>query len=806
MFNDIRYAFRGLLKNPGFTVTAIITLALGVGANTAIFSVVNGVLLRPLPYPDAGSIVQVWPTSPNDPRSNHSAGDFLDFQRRNRTLLELAAYREDPMTISVNGREPVSIRGAIVTAGYFDVFGVQPIAGRAFSAASGAEATEPLVVLNETAWTQQLSSDPTAVGRPIRINGVAYTVIGIMPRSFDYPARSHVWVLSPKPVPTPSVDVEGDLLENRDIRYFSAVARLKPGVTIAQAQADLSSIARDLAQRFPQSDARSAIALQRLRERIVGDVERVILLLLGAVGVVLLIACANIASLLLARASGRQQGFAVRAALGASRARLMRQLLIESLLLGGAGGVLGVLAGGWAIAFLRRLLPANMPRVEQIGLDTTVLTAAMSIALVSAVLFGIVPAFHASRTTGSSVLRGDRGSSAGRHRARTRAALVVSEIALTLILLVTAGLLANSFVRLQRVDMGFSVEQVTVVGAVLPQAKYQNGQRQAAFYQAVLDDLEARSDIQSAAIVFPSPLNRSQASTSFTIEGREVARADRPFASFTSISPNYFRTLGIPLLSGRIFTNRDRDPAPPVVIVNAALARRYWPAEDAVGKRIHFGEKDGDWMTVVGVVGDSRSLGLDQAPAPLLYIPMHQLPLPFMSIVARSAGGTAAVPSAVRSAVHAVDPELPVGTVRALRDVVSASVAEPRFRTVVVVSFAAMALALTAVGVYGLISYSVALRTREIGIRVALGAQPRQVLLPVIREGMVLALAGIGFGAIGSFAAARLLTGLLFEVEATDPATFIVAALALLATGLVASYVPSRRMLNVDPLTALRAE
>jgi putative ABC transport system permease protein len=382
---------------------------------------------------------------------------------------------------------------------------------------------------------------------------------------------------------------------------------------------------------------------------------------------------------------------------------------------------------------------------------------------------------------------------------------VVAEVALTLVLLVTAGLLANSFVRLQRVELGFNVDDVTLVGAALPPAKYPSGPQQAAFYQTVLDGLEARPDIQSAAIVFPSPLDRSQAGSRFTIEGREMAGADRPFASFASISPDYFRTLGIPLLSGRIFTNRDRDPAPAVVIVNAVLARRYWPGEDAVGQRLRFDE-DSQWMTVVGVVGDSRNISLAQTPAPLLYIPLHQFPLPFMSIVARSAGGTAAVASAVRGALHAVDPDVPVGRIRPLREVVSASVAEPRFRTLLVVSFAAMALILAAVGVYGLISYGVALRTREFGIRVALGAQPRQVLLPVLREGLVLALAGIGLGALGSLAATRLLTGMLFEIEATDPVTFIVAALALLATGLVASYVPSRRTLKVDPLTALRAE
>jgi putative ABC transport system permease protein len=804
MANDLKYALRGLLKNPGFAIVAILTLTLGVGANTAIFSVVNGVLLRPLPFSEPESIVQVYMTSPDERRGGHTAGDFLDLRRDNHTLQKLAGYRQDPVTISVNGSDPVGVRAILVTADYFDVFGVAPVAGRTFSGMESG-ASEPLAVLNETAWAQHLGSDPNAVGRTIRLNGVAHTVVGIMPRSFDHPDRSTLWVLSQKPVPLPSIDVPGDLLTNREVQYFLAVGKLKPGVSIAQAEADVSTIPKRLAQQFPKSHARRGVALQRLHEQVVGDVQRTILLLLAAVGAVLLIACGNIASLLLARASGREREFAVRAALGASRGQLIRQLIAESLLLGAGGGILGIFVGSWAIALLRRLLPAGTPRVEEITLDATVMTAAMAVALLSAVIFGIVPALQASRTDASGALHeGDRGSSAGRRHARTRV-LVVAEVALTLVLLVTAGLLVNSFVRLQRVDPGFAVDQVTLVGSVLPKAKYPDDRRRVAFYEAVLENLAGRSGVPSAAVVFPSPLNRSQASSTFVVEGRDASRSDKPFASFASISPNYFRTIGIPLVSGRAFTPRDRAPLPPVVIVNSALARRYWPNEDPLGKRIRLSD-DEEWMTVVGVVGDSRSLGLDQAPAPMFYIPMHQLPLPFMSIVVRSAAGTAAVASAVRSAQRAVDPELPLGTVRPLRDVVNASVAEPRFRTTLVGAFAVMALVLAAVGLYGLISCGVALRTREIGIRVALGAQPRQVLLPVIREGLMLTLAGITLGALGSLAATRLLAGLLFEVEATDPLTFILAALALLMTGLIASYVPSRRMLSVDPLTALRAE
>jgi putative ABC transport system permease protein len=681
--------------------------------------------------------------------------------------------------------------------------------GRTFSRTTDASAGEPVAVISHTSWQQSMGSDPAANGRRLKINGIPHTVVGVMPPSFDYPESAQVWLLSPKPVPLPPIDVTGDLLEARSIVYFLAVGRLKAGVSTAQAQQDLGAIGDDMARRFPGTNAGRGTTVQLLHDRIVGDVREALLILFGAVGVVLLIACANVASLLLARASGRQRELAIRAALGASRMRLVRQLIGESLLLAIGGGLLGLLVAGWAIAFLIGIMPDEVPRVGEIALDARVAAASFAISLASALLFGIVPSLQASRADASFVLResGDRATTAGRNRARTRAVLVVAEVALTLVLLVSAGLLANSFLRLQNTDPGFATDEVTLVEFPLPLGRYPDGKRQAAFYQQLLDRLATRGELEMAAMAFPNPLEGKNAAGSFFIDGRpSLDRANRPRAAIGSVSPLYFRTMGIPLLSGRQFTERDRDPAPAVIIINAAMARKYWPGEDAIGKRIRFDDTKDEWLTVVGIAGNSRNMGLDTEPGPLLYLPFHYFPLQFMSLVARSPGGSAAVASAVRAEIHAIDPELPVERARPLREVVHASVAEPRFRTMLLGGFAVTALLLAAVGVYGLISYSVAQRTREIGIRVALGARPRQVVSPIVREGMTLASIGVALGLVGSIAATRLISSFLFGVAPTDPLTFSAVAVLLLAVALLASYIPSRRALRVDPLTALRAE
>lgn len=806
--NDIRYALRTFFKAPGFTAIAVITLALGLGTNTAIFSVVNGVLLRPLPYPHARDIVEVVTTSAGESSGSHAAADFLEFQRDSRTFAALAGYREDALTIVIQGTDPVRVSGTLVTSEYFDVFGMPAQLGRAFSRAVDAKPAEPLVVLAHSTWVQQFSSDPGIAGRRIRINGVVHSVAGVMPASFAYPAGTKAWVLSPKPVPLPPLDIQGDLLESRGVHYFKAIGRLKPGTTPAQARADLSAIAEDQARRFPDSNAGRGIGIEPLQERIVGKVRDALYMLLAAVGIVLLIACANIASLLLVRATGRRREIAIRMALGAQRGRLIRQLITESLLLGAAGAGAGLLAGSWAIALLLKVLPAGVPRADEIGLDGRVTTVAIGVSLLCALLFGLAPALQASRTDAAGALRdAERGSSGVRGRARTRSLLVVGEIALTLVLLVSAGLLTNSFIRLQRVDPGFVVDPVTIIALPLPQSKYPDGKRQAAFYKRIADGLRARPEVQSAAILFPSPIEGRNASATFTIEGQPTSsRADRPFASIGSVSGDYFRTLGIPIVAGRTFTEQDREPAPPVVAVNTTFVRTYFGGADPIGKRVRFGESGEDWMTIVGIVGDSRNVGLSEPPLPLIYLPYQNFTLPFMAIAVRSTAPLDTIASLTRAEITAADPELAVAKVEPLRQVLTESVAEPRFRTLLLVAFAGMAVVLAAVGIYGLISYSVAQRTREIGIRMALGAQARQVMMPVLTQGLALALAGIAIGLLGSIAAARLLSKFLFGIHPSDPLTYGLVSALLLCVALLASFIPSRRALRVDPLTALRAE
>ena len=807
---DLRYALRTLTKNPGFTIVAVLTLALGIGANTAIFSVVNGVLLRPLPYPDWRQLVQVWPTSTAEARSAMAPADFLEFQRNNHTLLALAGYRDDALTIASTQSGPVRVQGTLVTYDFFDVFTMPAALGRTFNRSADAKTSERLVVLSHTVWDQQFASDPQLVGRPIRIDGAPATVVGVMPPAFDYPSGSKAWILSPKPVPLPPIDVSGELLESRDVHYFQAVGRLKPGITPQAAQADLAGITADQSRRFPESNGGRGVAVAPLYERIVGDVRQALLILLGAVGVVLLIACANVSSLLLARASGRRRELAIRAALGAARSRLVRQLITESLLLGATGGVAGLLLGNWAIALLLAVIPEGIPRVEQIGLDARVGAVAIVTSLVCALLFGVIPALQASRADASLALRdADRSATGGRNRARTRAVLVLCEIALTLVLLVSAGLLLNSFIRLQRVDPGFRTDQVSLISLPLPQSRYPDGKRQSAFYRQVLEGMERHAEIQSAAILFPNPIEGRNANGTFTIEGQPpLKRGDRPFTALGSVSANYFRTLDIPLIKGRTFTDRDRDPAPPVAIVNATLAQRYFAGQDPIGRRVRFGESANgdDWITIVGVVGDSHNVGLNEQPTPLLYLPYDTFPLAFMSIVVKSSAGPAAVAAIARSEVKAVDPDMPIDRIIPLRDLLDESMADARFRTLLLSAFALMAVMLAAVGIYGLMSFSVMQRTREIGIRVALGARPQQVVMPVVREGLLLALAGVGLGVIGSIAVTRVLSAFLFGVPPGDPLTYVAVAVLLLAVALLATYIPSRRAARVDPVTALRME
>src|SRR5436190_890272 len=725
---SLRYAIRSLLKAPGFSAIAVTTIALGIAANTAIFSVVNGVLLRPLPFRDEARIVRVSTATKNEAESNHSAGDFLDLQRNNRTLEALAGFREDVVALAAKPGNPELIQGAWVTSEFFDVLGAPPFLGRTFTRGQNGAGGEKLVVLSHAAWQQLYGDDVAVAGRRLRVSGEAYTVAAVMRPGFAWPEGAKFWLLSPLAVPPAPIDVT-DPLTNRDVQYFQAIGRLKSGVTLADAQQDLKVLGTTIQEQHAGTSGGRDVRASPIREQLVGSVRDALLVIQGAVGLVLLIACANVSSLLIARATGRRRELAIRAALGARRGHLVRQLLTESLVLGLAGGVLGLLASSWLVVLLVKVLPRGLPRTEDIRLDATVMAVTAIGSIGASLLFGILPALQAARTRAAHVIKdaGERGST----RARGRAALVVAEIALTLVLLVGAGLLATSFVRLQRVDPGFKAEHATLASLMVPQSRYPKGADQTRLYGRLLEGLSQRPQLQAVGIGFPAPFHASNASASFSLEGRASnAKGDRPFAHLGTVSGGYFAAMGIPLLAGRTFTERDTEHAPPVADVGALL----------------------------------------------------------------------------KSQMAAVDPDLPIGDISSLQAEVEQNVDEPKFRAMVMGTFAVLALVLAAVGVFGLISYTVAQRTREIGIRMALGAAPRQVLIPVIREGLILALAGVAVGLAGAFVASRALTAFLFGVGAADPLTFTGVALLMLAVATAASYIPSRRALKVDPMIALRAE
>lgn len=810
LLQDLRSAVRGFLRSPRFTLVAVLTLALGIGATSSIFSVVNGVVLRPLPYPDSDRLVRLYATHPGDDRSVASGPDFIDWREGSETFEVMAAYRWMNFNLS-EGDWPVRLSGISATPDLFSVFAVDALLGRTLSPEIDVPGAARAVVLEYGLWESRFGADPAVLGRQVTISGDPFIIVGVMPAGFDFPGGSQLWISARYRVPEPYYDRGEGLAEVRDVKYLNVVGRLKPGVSLREARAEMRLISERLADAYPDSNRNQGINLLTLRESVVGSVRPLLLVLLGAVGFVLLIACANVANLLLARASGREREIAVRMALGASRSRILRQLLTESVLLALLGGFAGFLLALWGTSGLLALAPESTPRLADVTTDLWVLAFTITVALATGVAFGLTPAFHLFRQSLQGPMQAGAGrQTASRGRRRLRKGLVVCEMTVTLLLLVGAGLMVRTLLTLSNVDPGFDHENTLRAHLELPKSKYGENAQLIAFYRQTLEQVQALPGVRSTGFILSLPIGGAVTSgRSFAIEGRPLVEGEEPVTGYQVASPDYFATLRIPLLQGRLFTEADDENAPSVVLVNQALADRYWRGEDPVGQRMTLDDpesEDIDWATIVGIVGDTRYGGLDADPRPEVYRPYSQAPPPFMTLVVRAERDLAGLSSAIRNAVMEVDPEQPVFGLATMEDVLSASISRRRFGMFLFGLFAAAAIVMAAVGLYGVLAFSVAQRTNEIGIRIALGARPQRVVAHIVREGLWLGLAGLASGALAALALTRLMSGLIFGVGATDPIAFGLAAVLLTVIALLASYVPARRAAGVNPVVALKQQ
>ena len=799
LLKDITYGLRSLWKRPGFTAVAVITLALGIGGNSAIFSVVNAVLLRPLPYPEAEHLVQFDGVNPRAgiTDSNMSVPDFADWRSQNQVFEQMAGFVTGG-SLLVSGDETERVRSAGVTADFFPLMRVVAAQGRVLQPDDSQKGRESVVVLSYGLWQRRFGSDPNIIGKIIRLGGKETTVVGVMPVAFDFPARTELWV----PFPLDPV------AERRDNRYLNVITRLKPNVRLDQAQAQMDAINQRLAQSYVETNSGWSVRLTGLQERMVGAMRSSLLVLLGAVAFVLLIACANVANLLLARATVRQKEIAVRAALGASRFRIVRQLLTESLLLSLIGGALGLLLSFWLTKLLIALSPPNSPRFDEIRPDARVIAFTLGLTLITGLVFGLAPAVQAARADLNERLK-EAGRSAGSaSHNRLRSLMMVSEIALSFMLLVGAGLLIKSFIRLRDVSPGFNPANVLSVRVSIPSAKYAQGEPRTQILRQLEERIESLPGVQSAAAVLSLPLGGDtfNVGRSYIREGRPATPEESRNATYLVATPDYFQTLNVPLLSGRGFTNEDTEQTTKVVVVNESMARQLWPGESPLGKRITIWRDEKFPREIVGVVGDTRA-SLDTEAGSQMYVPYAQdANWTGMSLVIRTNAEPTSLTAGVRNEIRSVDKGIPLFNVKTMDEVLAISIGPRRTPMLLLTTFAGVALLLAMMGIYGVTSYHVTQRTQEIGIRMALGAQMRDVLKLIVKGGMVLALIGIALGLAGAFALTRLLASLLFGVNPTDVVTFIAVSLCLLGTALLACYLPARKATKVDPLKALRYE
>ncbi len=806
IFHDLKFGLRQLRRNPGFTAVAIITLALGIGANTAIFSLVNAILLRPLPYPDASRLMTVWETEPSGPGNLYPASgpDFLDWRARNRVFESIAAGTGANAALASSTSEPLELAGYAVSPEMFHVLGEQPLLGRVFAKDETEAGHNHVVILSYGLWQRAFGGDRSIAGRNIILNGEAYDVAGIMPQDFKFPnvwgSRADYWI--------PINFVAPAYRKSRGSHWLFVIGRTKKGVSVEKARADMETLSQRLAHQYPDTNTGVIAKVVTLRYQLVKNVKPALLVLFAAVGLLLLIACANVVNLLMAKAVGRQREVAIRLAVGSGRARLVRQLLTESILLFFLGGAAGLVVGWSALELLLRAAPTGyIPGILQVHLDSWVFLFTFLVAFVAGTLAGFLPALQASKPDLQETLKEGSRSLASSHH-RSRSVMTAAEVALALVMLVGAGLALKSLVRLLGVEAGFDSHNVLTARLALPEAKYSKPSQIDSFYQQALQRIQALPGVVSAAAATELPLEGGSNGVVY-IEGQPIPKDmwSSPLVEWCVITPDYFHTLRIPLIEGRDFTLRDTDKSRLVAIINETMARRFWPKQDAVGKRFSQGfEKNPKWITVAGVVGDIREFGLNQPPIPEAYFPAYVQHRADMALVIRTSTPPLGQISAVRKAIHDLDPQLPAYNPQTLSQIVSKSSQQQSFLALLLALFAALALILAAVGIYGVISYSVSQRTHEIGIRIALGAQKRDVLQLVLGQGLRLALAGVGIGIVAALVLTRLMTSLLYGVKPSDPLTFVVVSGVLIAVALLACYIPARRAAKVDPMVALRYE